>query len=327
MAVGEGSLYRETEAGGMARLIEESLGDPASFAAIRARSVTMRIAREEGVHVPETARIDSLEGLRAWLVEHGFPSLLKSDGTSGGLGVKSVFNFEEAVSCFNKLNAPPLIARMIKRAVIDRDLTLIVPTLLRRVPVVNVQKFVSGREATSAVACWKGRVLASIHVEVIRTTREKGPASVVKRIDSGSIDWSVEAMVSRLGLSGLCGFDFILEEGTDNPYLIEINPRATQTCHLGLGAGRDLTASLYAELAGESVVRARTVTDKPTIALFPQEWQSNPSSQYLRTAYHDVPWEEPELVRMCIRDKGQVVRWYSPRKLEELGARAPVRWR
>jgi hypothetical protein len=111
----------------------------------------------------------------------------------------------------------------------------------------------------------------------------------------------VEKLVSSLGVSGLCGFDFMIEDSTEHAYLIEMNPRSTQICHMPLGAGRDLPAALHAILTGESLHEAPSVTDGDIIALFPQEWQQNPASEFLHTAYHDVPWSETELVRACIR--------------------------
>src|SRR5438094_7507075 len=122
---------------------------------------------------------------------------------------------------------------------------------------------------------------------------------------------AVERMVRRLNLSGVHGFDFLLEAHTGNAYLIEINPRATQVGHLALGPGRDLPAALYATLAGKAVESAPKATEKDTIALFPQEWMRDPESAFLRSGYHDVPWEERELVRACVRRNRKQRAWYS----------------
>jgi hypothetical protein len=118
-------------------------------------------------------------------------------------------------------------------------------------------------------------------------------------------------MVRRLNLSGLHGFDFMLEEQTGNAYLIEMNPRATQVGHLALGPGRDIPAALYAVLSGQAVQPAPKVTENDTIALFPQEWIRDPQSTFLRSAYHDIPWEEPELVRDCVSNRRKQSAWYS----------------
>ena len=92
----------------------------------------------------------------------------------------------------------------------------------------------------------------------------------------------------------------MLDSHTGNAYLIEINPRATQVGHLALGSGRDLPAALYAALSGNPVQAAPKVTENDTITLFPQEWVRDPASPYLTSGYHDVPWEEPELLRACV---------------------------
>jgi hypothetical protein len=193
---------------------------------------------------------------------------------------------------------------------IVRDMTLFWPSLLRRRYVVNAQAFVEGREATSAIACWKGAVMASLHFEVLKKQDAGGPSTVLRLIENAEMSAAAEKMVRRLDLSGLHGFDFMLEAQTGNPYLIEINPRATQVGHLTLGPGRDLPAALYAAVTGEGIQTAPRVTEKDTIALFPQEWVRNPASAFLRSSYHDVPWEEPELVRVCVRRRGNQTSWY-----------------
>jgi hypothetical protein len=160
---------------------------------------------------------------------------------------------------------------------------------------------VAGREATTAVACWEGAVLASLHFEVVHKRDSAGPSSVLRLIDNREMSAAAEKMVQRLKLSGFHGFDFMLETRTGNARLIEINPRATQVGHLTLGPGRDLPAALYAALSGQDLHPAPKVTENDIIALFPQEWMRDPDSAFLQSAYHDVPWEEPELLRACAR--------------------------
>jgi hypothetical protein len=58
---------------------------------------------------------------------------------------------------------------------------------------------------------------------------------------------------------------------------------------------------LYAALSGESVNPAPRITPHDTIALFPQEWLRDAKSPFLRSAYNDIPWEEPELLKACVR--------------------------
>jgi hypothetical protein len=292
-------------------LIEHSLGKPESFPIVSARAAFLNSAHEEGLRVPATQVISNIDDLRKWVARTGLPTVLKADGTSGGDGVRIAHTLAEAEAHFRELHAPPLVARAAKRALVDHDKTLVWPSILRRRPVVNAQAFVAGHEATSTIVCWQGTVLASLHFEVVNKASSKGHATVVRLIENTEMSAAVEGMARRLGLSGLYGFDFMLESHTGNASLIEINPRGTQVGHLAFGAGRDIPAALYAALSGKAVQPAPKVTEKDTIALFPQEWIRDPESPFLRSAYHDIPWEEPELIRDCVSNRRKQSTWYS----------------
>jgi hypothetical protein len=291
--------------------IERSLGAEESFPVAYDRARFMQLAREEGIRIPNTEAIANLDGLKDWIVRNGFPLVLKANGTSGGDGVRIVQTVEDAERAFCSLQASPRLLRAIKRAVVDHDATLVEPALLRRKFVMNAQTFIAGREATSAVACWNGKVLAALHFEVINKRSAAGPATVVRLIENAEISLAAEKMVRRLNLSGLHGFDFMLDEQAGNAYLIEMNPRATQVGHLALGPGRDIAMAFYGVLSGKAVEPAPKVTENRTIALFPQEWARDPESPFLRSAYHDVPWEEPALIGDCVRNRKRQSAWYS----------------
>ena len=292
-------------------LIERSLGGPENFEVLYARSKFIELAQEQSIRAPNTRVVRDSGDLKEWIAENGFPVVLKADFSSGGDGVRVVHSLEDAERALKVLQAPPLLLRAAKRALLDRDATLVWPSLLRRRSVVNAQSFVAGREATSAIACWKGEVLAGLHFEVIHKGVSSGPATVLRLIDNAEISVAAERMARRLNLSGLHGFDFMLEAQTGNAYLIEINPRSTQVGHLTLGLGRDIPAALYSAVSGQPACPAMKVTNDDTIALFPQEWIRDPASTFLQSAYHDVPWNKPELIRACVRARRKQNAWYS----------------
>lgn len=292
-------------------LIERSLGSPEAYPLVQSRAAFIAAAREQGIRVPKTATIESAGDIENWIKRTGLPMVLKADRTSGGDGVRIAATAAEAQHGFLKLHAPPLAARAFKRAVVDRDRTLIWPSLRRERPTVNAQSFVAGYEATSTVVCWQGRVLASLHFEVLRKSSAAGHATVVRVLENKEIATAVEKIVRRLNLSGICGLDFMLEASSGHAYLIEINPRATQVGHITLGVERDLPGALYAAISGRPSRLSTPTTDNDTIALFPHEWARDPQSEFLRTGYHDVPWSTPGLVHACIqRSKKQSV-WYA----------------
>jgi len=290
-------LYNSSFSAGEAtrELIVRSLGSPEYFPIVDDRASFMHAAHEIGVRVPRTAVISDSKDFQA--SQLGFPAILKANGTSGGDGVRVVRSEQEARAALRYLQAPPLLARAMKRAIFDQDTTLLRPSLQRRRSAVNAQSFIAGREATSATACWQGSVLAATHFEVLQKGHFAGHATVVRRIDHPEMASAVEKMARRLQLSGLHGFDFMLEDVSRDAYLIEINPRATQVGHLSFGAGRDLPGALASALLARAADAAPNVTENDVIALFPQEWLRDPASPYLRSGYHDVPWNQPGLLR------------------------------
>lgn len=296
--------YREqirgSEGARIASLIERSLGAPTSFSLVYARTALMEMAQKQGVLAPATEVVRSITDVRQAMARMGHPLVLKTDASSGGFGVRIVQSPHEAEVALARLGAPPALAPVLKWAIADCDYNLVLPFLLRKKRVVNAQQFIAGPEATSAVACWKGKVLASVHFRVICKQDRLGPSTVLALTKHPDMTFAEVTLVRQLNLSGLYGFDYILDEKSGRAYLIEINPRATQVCHLAMGPGQDLAEAIYAALTANSIRETPTITEKDTVALFPQEWKRDATSRYLSTAYHDVPWQEPRLVRACI---------------------------
>jgi hypothetical protein len=298
-------------------VLRRSLGPQTSFSALESRSQLMVLARSLGVRTPETSVVTKVS-LTRWLVQNGFPAVLKADGSAGGRGVQVVRTMAMADCAFAELSAPPVALRAVKRALFDQDRTLLKPSIKGSVPVVNAQVLISGRDATLSVACWEGEIVAAISVEVIKKQMQDGPSSVVRLIDHPEMSQSAEKIVRRLGLSGLFGFDFILGEQDKSATLIEMNARVTQISHLALGTHRDLPVALAAMVGGGPIPVTRAISDLTVIALFPQEWHSDPESEYLATSFHDVPWHEPGLVKACVDFYTAQNKWYSSRRLVEL---------
>lgn len=282
-------------------LIERSIGAASSYPLAQARGGLMAVAHEEGVRVPEAGVAPSVAEMQEWLVQHRFPVVLKANATWGGVGVRIVQNAEDAARAYEELQAPPSMARVVKYVVVDRDLTPVMPYVRRNSHTVTVQEYIRGRDATNSVACWQGKVLAEISLVVMEKEGLTGPSTIVRVISNREISQANRKIVKRLGLSGLYGFDFILEEGTGHAYLVEMNPRATPTSHLALGAGRDLAAALAGALREEPIAARPEIRNRHPIALFPYALEENPTSELLASAYHDVPWNEPRFVLECMQ--------------------------
>ena len=286
---------------GVRALIERSLGDPAAYPLTHNASQLMAVAQEEGVATPATIEVPTPKDIPALASRFGLPLVLKADGTTGGTGVRILTEIHGTENIWRSLRASISPARLLKRMFVDSDWSMVLPFLRGDIRTVSAQAFISGTEANTVVACWQGEVVACVCLEVVNTWYTRGPSSVVRVVDNPAMVAAARKMVKRLNLSGFCGFDFILEEHTRTPLMIEMNARPTQLCHLQFGPGRDLITA-WASAATDSSMRARpAITDKDLIAVFPHELHRDPSSPMLTTAYHDVPWSEPTLVMSCMR--------------------------
>ncbi len=308
------AMYEQpaTEAAPARGIIARSLGRPDSYPVAERRSDLIRIAREEGVRAAEMRPVATSDDLDAALEEFGLPVVLKADGTWGGNGVAVAHTRAEAEQHRSTLGRRLDLVRALKRLLVDRDPYHLLPWMTRARPRLSVQRFIRGRPANSVAACWQGEMLASIEVEVLRAHEPLGASNVVRTIDHPDMTLAGERLVRRLGLSGFCGFDFMIEDGTGHAYLIEMNPRATPICHLALGPGRDPIAALAARLEGAPPPATAAITSNPVIAFFPQAWHYAPDNSSLAGGYHDVPWEDPALVRELTKlpysDRGAVAR-------------------
>lgn len=286
-------------------LLHRSLGDPANFPIHDSRTGLITLAHQEGILAPPTVLVPNKAALHAWLARNSLPAVLKVDGTSGGEGVEIVTTAKQALRAWRKLHAPLGLARVIKKTGFENDAHHIIPWVTRRPRRVSIQPFIVGRDANMAVACWHGEVLGAVSLDVLHTWRPKGPSALVELTQNDAMHAAARALVRRLNLSGLCGLDFIVEDSGGKQssgnhaktWLIELNARATQTCHLPYGTPRDLVSSLVAELTARPLPAVSVARRHGVIALFPLAWQAGISKQALASTLQDIPWEEPRLVK------------------------------
>jgi ATP-grasp domain len=298
------ALHASLPAGdGLRRLIERSLGDPAGYAAVRSRAQALKLAVQDGSLEPGSRELRSEADVREWCVNRPFPAVIKADGTWGGAGVEIVNSLPSALAAFRRMSRPLATWRVAKFLLSNRDPFPLRGWLDRTRPGVIGQDFVKGRAANIMVACWQGEVLASVGAVALETTKDVGAATIVRLTSHPEMEAVAARLVRRLGMSGFCGLDFILEDGSGKAFMIELNPRATQLGHLPFGPTGSLVAVLLARLRGETplAVTGPRIAELGTVAFFPQAWLADADSPLRALAYADVPWQEPALVAELLR--------------------------
>lgn len=290
-------------------LIEASIGQPQSYPVVSSRMGLLDLARRAGLRVPQTRSIQSESDLEPWYRDFPGTAVMKLDGTWGGRGVSFVGSAEEARAAWRRFNAPQPLGLPLKRWVINRDPLAFWAGAQVSGRAVSMQRFVRGPQANAMAACWQGKVLGIVSVEVLCNQGLTGASTIVRLIQNAEITRAAQILVRDLGLSGFCGLDFVLEEGTGAAHLIELNARCTQLGHLVLPAQGDLVGRLCTQLGAPGVSVAESPIDREIIAFFPQSLAWNPDSPYMQQCHHDVPWSEPALVRELLLVPWAERRW------------------
>ncbi len=283
----------------MAALIARSLGNPEYFVLAEEKSRLLEMLKGTEVRMPRSIAVPNAEALEDICRTLTFPLVLKRDRTFGGQGVIICRNHNEVVRGYRRLTSPPTLRDSLRELVRKGDFHAVENYFFPSTPVIVAQAYVEGRPANRAVGCWSGEVIAALTVVALKTDRDDVtcPATVVEIARNAEIDRTAALIVKRLGLSGICGFDFVIESSTGLPYFLELNPRATPTCFLGQAVDSDICKALRHAVGGNPQ-QARCIAVSHgeitgPIALFPGELRRDPNSSYVISGYHAAPWDDP----------------------------------
>ena len=295
------------EAKATLHLLRQSFGNLECLPLTRSRMALLTAAESAGVAIPLTTPLQEAADLRRLAQEMPGPWMLKADSTWGGFGVRKVEQPDRLVSTWKRLQQPLGLLQSIKRGWKGKEWGHLHLWLRGADREVIAQSFMEGRERTAMTVCSGGRVLAAVCLQVEEVGYANGPASKLRVVDDPAMLEAMRRVAAATGISGFCGFDFMLDAITGEPHLLEMNMRPTQLAHLPLGAGRDLCATLVREVLGAGKAgQSGVLKDRPTpvndglIATFPQYILNDPSGSRLGGAFHDVPWSAPELVRKAV---------------------------
>ncbi len=175
------------------------------------------------VKTPETVRISDVAALRESFDKLGFPLLVKGQYYEA----YAAYSPEEAVGWFYKLASQwgvPAIA----------------------------QKMISGEEMNVAGLAKRGKLYGAVAMKKLFVT-DKGKAWSGVTIKNEKILEMTRKLIQFLNWDGGFELEFIVENKTDEVFLIEMNPRFPAWTYLATRAGMNLPAMHVALALGESV--------------------------------------------------------------------------
>ena len=268
------------------QLLRDSLGDFGKHHLLRDRRGMGRLAANLGLRAPAFAVVHDRVEAFAFAERHGLPVVLKAEESFAGLGVSI---------CKDDAALDAAVARMAASN----------PAMLRQG--VQLQTFIAGRTAMRAVVAWRGEVLAGLSAIKVEThPAPTGPSSVVQFIENVEMRNTAQALIRALGYSGFASLDFILD-AQNQAHLIELNPRPTPICHLGDHLGLDLCLRLREAIEGKTSPDGDPSGLPKKVALFPQEWVRDVNSPHFADSFHDVPWDDPDMLEaFVILARGQM---------------------
>lgn len=274
------------------RVLHDSLGDPQRGAALDGKIGLQRLARSLGIATPDDRAVADLADAQRTAAGLGFPLVLKDEFAAGGTGVKICENAAALDTAWRDLDAHTKAPSLRDRVRLWLKHPGRGPAKRR-----SVQRFIRGRPAFHAVLAWQGRRLGGITAVVeVAHPPVTGPSCVVRLCELPEVSQACSALIAHTRISGLAGFDFMIEDGTGRAYILECNPRPTPVSHLGGLVGNDLCALWRDALLDRPVAPAKPVTADRLLAFFPQELLRDAQSPYLARAHLDFPTNDPQLL-------------------------------
>ena len=285
-------------------LVARSLGDSKGFAVVRSRVNLLALAESLQILTPQTIPLSNEKDVTDYASGWRYPAVIKRDGTFGGRGVAVVSSPQELIEAYRRLHRNTSAIAKLKRRLVDDDIMAFFLPDTQFDQKISLQSFVAGTPANAMYACFKGELLATLQVRTLCAQHATGAALIVERMNDPRIEDAGRKLAKALSYSGFLGLDFLLKSGSGIPYLLEMNPRATQLGHLPIDNsrnGRNLAEALWLAWT-ENVPPPPALADGASsapqrIAFYPQALALGSNNPLLASAWLDCPDEEPDLAR------------------------------
>lgn len=197
-----------------------TLPDTETLMTLHDKAKLRDMAVELGIHTPETFVPRSIDEARAYIAKIDHPVVVKMRQTSGAAGFRKFYNPKDLEKHYFE------IIRV--NHLTDQDLPMI-------------QQLIEGPTTCTLELCNRGEIIGEVMYQGIRTMPRTGGTTVFResRPDPACSEATAQ-IVKHLGYSGLCGFDFIIEEETGHPYLVDGNCRITPAVTMAYHGGCDM---------------------------------------------------------------------------------------
>ena len=179
-----------------------------------------QLAQQVGIDTPKTLLPQSADEARRIMADVQLPVVIKQRKTSGAAGFRIVDDRKHLEKQYFDVVA---VNRL------DED----------NLPM--LQEFIAGPTTCTLHLCREGRVAGEVMYRGVRTMPRSGGTTVLREsIHDDASSAAASKIIEHLGFTGLCGFDFIIDERTGKPFLVDGNCRVTPALSMAYFGGCDL---------------------------------------------------------------------------------------
>lgn len=273
-------------------LIRASLTPKEFDSFILSKSDFQQKCTELGLRTPKNIVVKNLEVALSEAQIIGYPVVIKHDSGYGGSGVFICQNSDDLKSHFKKIKNAPLL---IKAKSWIKDFLFV--SILSSEPKISIQQFIKGTIGQAPFCAKDGVVFAFNPMIRLQTyPGDTGPATVSAGHENIDTEHFVRTVAKALHFTGFGSLEYMIEESSGQLYIIELNPRPTPTCHISDEVVPNDLGKIF--FKGINAHQLEISTFKPfTIVMFPGEKRRDPQSPYIKNAYHDIPLNDPELLK------------------------------
>jgi biotin carboxylase len=191
------------------------------------------LAREIGIDTPENVVPRSSKEAREAIASIPLPAVVKMRKTSGAAGLRIVHDRKDLEKKYFEV---------VRINSLDED----------NLPL--LQQFVEGPTTCTLELCNDGEVLGDIMYHGVRTMPRDGGTTVLRESHADPVCTEAAAkIIQYLNFHGFCGFDFIVQEGTGKPFLVDGNCRITPAITMAHHGGCDMIDAWCRLVNGDEV--------------------------------------------------------------------------
>jgi len=207
--------------------------DTATLMRLHCKAQLADLAREVGVDTPDILLPKSSEEARELIATVDLPIVVKMRQTSGAAGLRLIHD----------------------RKKLEKEYFDVVRTnSLDENSLPMLQQMIIGPTTCTLELCDHGKVLGEVMYRGVRTMPRDGGTTVLRESVADPVcSEAAGKLIEHLGFHGLCGFDFVIEEKTGKPYLVDGNCRITPAITMAYHGGCDMIEAWVRLVDGEEV--------------------------------------------------------------------------